>query len=473
MQRPTHDDPVVARASEVVGGPLGEHASPHRWWTPLRVVLAIAAVTFLLGMLQKTPCVVDDWRGSDAERYGAMCYSDLPYLYAPRGFAERELPYTSDRYAGLEYPVLTGYFMYGAAVVTQALHGWPDMDARHDLFPNQIAELPAIPGEMQSFFQVNAVMLAAVALIAAWLLVRANRRRPWDLAMYAASPCLAVAGLINWDYLPVCAVAGFLFAWSRGRPGWAGIALGLGAAAKLYPAFLLGALFAICLRRRQLERFWPAALAALGSWLVVNLPAMVTDFSLWKNFWGFNSDRGADLGSTWLAWQQVSGHVFSPSTMNRVSMVVFVLACLGILALVLRAPQPARLAQVAFLVVTAFVVVNKVYSPQYVMWLLPLAVLARPRVRDQVIWQSGELFYFAACWMYLDHYTASATGSTDVVYTLAIAGRVLAELWLAAVVIRDIRHPSMDVVGADPLWPDFTAEGTAATLERSSSSPVT
>ena len=54
-----------------------------------------------------------------------------------------------------------------------------------------------------------------------------------------------------------------------------------------------------------------------------------------------------------------------------------------------------------FLVLAAFLITNKVYSPQYVVWLVLLAVLALPAVRDLIVWQAGELVYFAAIWWYL------------------------------------------------------------------------
>ena len=83
----------------------------------MRVVLAVAALAFVLGMVQKTPCVRDHWAG-DNVRYAAMCYSDVPYLYTGRGFAAGYVPYTDNggRYPAMEYPVLIGYFAYGAAV---------------------------------------------------------------------------------------------------------------------------------------------------------------------------------------------------------------------------------------------------------------------------------------------------------------------------------------------------------------------
>ena len=55
----------------------------------------------------------------------------------------------------------------------------------------------------------------------------------------------------------------------------------------------------------------------------------------------------------------------------------------------------------AFLVVAAFLLVNKVYSPQYVLWLLPLAVMARPRWIDQAIWQTAEIFYWMMIWLHI------------------------------------------------------------------------
>ena len=61
-----------------------------------------------------------------------------------------------------------------------------------------------------------------------------------------------------------------------------------------------------------------------------------------------------------------------------------------------------------FLVVVAFLIVNKVYSPQYVIWLLPLAALARPRWRDLLIWQACEIFYFFAVWMHIADFFVAA-----------------------------------------------------------------
>ena len=85
------------------------------------------------------------------------------------------------------------------------------------------------------------------------------------------------------------------------------------------------------------------------------------------------------------------------------------------------------------------------------LWLLPLAVLARPRWRDLLIWQACEIFYFASVWLYLGGFTASGTsGATDPVYLWAIAIRVAGEIFLMTMVVRDILDPRRDPVRNRP-----------------------
>ncbi len=246
--------------------------------------------------------------------------------------------------------------------------------------------------------------------------------------------------------LAVVLVAAILWAWARGRPILTGVLIGLGTATKLYPLFILGGLLVICARERRWRELIGATLAALATWLVVNAPAFLTGPEEWKVFWTFNSGRTADLGSVWLVITQASDRIITAHTINVWSYVIFGLWCAGVALLGWTAPTTPRLAQLAFLVVAGFLLVNKVYSPQYVLWLLPLAVLARPRVRDQIVWQASEVVYFASVWWYLDGELAPGGGGDAGVYWLAIAVRVAGELYLCALVARDIWWPRHDPV---------------------------
>lgn len=458
MVAPSVHDPVVASASEVLGGPSGSRSAGAPWWRPVRVVLAVVAVVWVLAILHKAPCSATDWEDGDL-RAKAMCYSDIPYLYAGRGFAEGVVPYSDngDRYVDLEYPVGTGYFAYAAALVTQAVNGFPDLEQRARADVDVVGSLPGVAEERKDYFLVTAVLLAPFALLTAWFLARAHRRRPWDAMGFAAAPALVLTGLINWDLLAVACVAGTFWAWARGRPALAGVMIGLGTVAKLYPLFLLGALLVVCLRRRQLPDFGRTVAGAAVAWLVLNVPVMLLSYEGWASFWSFNSDRGADLGSLWLIASQ-NGYPASANTINWVSATLFAMACLLVLLLGLRSRQVPRVAQLAFLIVLGFLLVNKVYSPQYVLWLLPIAALAVPQWRHLLIWQTTEILYFAVVWWYLAGFTASATdGAPDPVYTVVTILRVLGQLYLGAVVVRDILRPERDVVREfpddDPMCP--------------------
>ena len=65
---------------------------------------------------------------------------------------------------------------------------------------------------------VTALGLAAVSLLTTWLLAGVHRRRPWDAAIFAVSPMLALTGLVNWDLVAFALVAGAVeFGSRRGR----------------------------------------------------------------------------------------------------------------------------------------------------------------------------------------------------------------------------------------------------------------
>ncbi len=480
---PTEDDPLVAALSGGVGGPLGEHAGRHPWWTPVRVVLAMAAIVCALGFVQKAPCYSTKWSDSGSQ-YSDLCYSDLPYLYVGRGFAELDWPYSDaisvrDRYDVMEYPVGIAYYAFGAAYLTHVLSGSPDLAPRGALSQDQLAGETSVRSETMRFVAINGVGFALCALLAAWFLAGVHRRRPWDAALFALSPVLLFEGLINWDLLAVVCVAGALWAHARGRPLLTGVMLGLGTAMKFYPLFLLGGLFVVWGRARRWGDLVTATVAGLGTWAVLNAPAYLGGRNEWNVFWTYNTHRGADLGSLWLMYDQMTSTTTAVHTINLVSWVLFSAWCLGVAALGFLAPRTPRLAQLGFLLVVGFLLVNKVYSPQYALWLLPLAVMARPRWRDQLVWQLGEVFYFASVWWYLAHYLDPGGGGDAGFYWLAIIVRVAVQLYLVVIVVRDVLMPQYDVVrsaraSGDLSWWRLGGAGQLAlgSGDRAASEPV-
>ncbi|MEV7689591.1 glycosyltransferase family 87 protein [Streptomyces bungoensis] len=430
--RPTREDEVAAAGSELIGGPLGRHALlGGSWWTPLRVVTLVAIGMFALGLVQKAPCYHSAWFFGASSQYTHACYSDIPHLYQGRGFADGLVPYF-DKLPGdmdyLEYPVLTGVFMEVAAWLTPGSG--------------------SIQHQEQWYWFVNAGMLMACAAVIAVCVTRTHQRRPWDGLLVALAPALALTATINWDLLAVALTAAAMLMWSRGRALAFGILLGLATAAKLYPVFLLAPLLALCWRAGKWREFFQAVGGAVVAWLVVNLPVMLFAFEGWSKFYTFSQERGIDFGSFWLIWAQNSSSPPTTDFANTTATVLVVLCFLGLTALTLAAPRRPRFAQLAFLMVAAFIVTNKVYSPQYVLWLVPLAVLARPKWRDILIWQACEVTYYLGIWMYLAYTTSGEAhkGLPTQGYHWAIAVHLLGTLYLCAMVVRDIVLPERDVV---------------------------
>lgn len=424
--------------SRRIGGPLGQHAGPlQSWLTPTRIALLTATLTWVIGAIQKIPCRTIT-AGDYPNTFARLCYSDIPLLYSSRGLADGNTPYLDQgSYQTLEYPVLTGWLLELERRLT-VLFGAP---VGPGLTEQQSIDAARLFGD------VNLVVLGALFLIAVW--AQANTTpitddhdpRRWDAMMLAASPCVALAGFINWDMLPVALTAlGFLF-WSRRQSAIAGVMFGLGMAAKLYPVLLLGPLLLLCLRAGRMREFGKLMIGFGAAWLVANLPVIILAPDQWLAFWSFNSDRAGDLGSIW--------YVFSLAGMpvphlNLISVLILVLLCAGIGALILLAARRPRFGQVAYLVVMAFLITNKVYSPQYVLWLLPLLILARPRWREWAVFTFGEVCYYLAIWGHLDQSLGPGDGGPDRIYWLAVIVRIGCQVWVGAMIIRDILEPDRD-----------------------------
>src|SRR5829696_7965303 len=102
---PTHEDAFVRGVSEIVGGPVGEHAARRsrldRFWTPTRLIMALALVVFGLHWIQKSPCQDGVWENN--EQYTHFCYTDVLALYYAEHLSDGSVPYFD---WPVEYPVL-------------------------------------------------------------------------------------------------------------------------------------------------------------------------------------------------------------------------------------------------------------------------------------------------------------------------------------------------------------------------------
>ena len=402
------------------------------------VLIAASVLAMVLAFAEKVPCRSGAWN-SYTKQFQDSCYTDIYPLYYTEGLYNKQVPYSGHP---VEYPVLIGGAMQAVAWLVR------NVDA-------------TIRG--REFYDVTVVLLALCAVAAVLATARAaGPGRRWQALLVALSPALILNAFVNWDLIAMALTALGIAAWAARRGVWAGVLLGLAVATKFYPLVVLGALLLLCLRAGRLREFAKTFAAAALAWLAVNLPVMIVALPGWATFYVFSRDRGADWGSVWYMFEYFNlprlGN-YQLSVLNEMSAAALVVAVAAIALLALAAPRRPRLPQLCFLLLAAFLMTNKVWSPQYVIWLVPLAVLARPRLWPYLLWQLAEVGYFLAIWAYLIFQArlgpgpafAGYQGLSTGWYFTALAARFLTVGLLAAYVVRDILYSERDVVRAHGL----------------------
>lgn len=417
------------------------------------MVLALTAATLTLGLASKNSCARGAW-WHEPRQYANLCYSDLPYQYV-NGGAERVLP-LSDSDGRFPQPTespATAVLTYATGLVTHLVVGWPDTMARSERPVGEVAVDPQVRHEAVVYVGVAATLLLLAALWSTWCVAKTHRNRPWDAAGFAAAPVLLLSAFIGWDLMSMACVAGAMLAWSRRREFVAGLFLGVGTALAVYPALLLVAFGVVAVRAGRSAAAAQSAAAALTSWALIMVPSYLLAPMAWRGSFDAYVAGGPGNGSLWQLLTSFGIRLGSTLT-NQLSLVCALVLVVGLLWFAMAARRRPRLPQLALLLVLVVLLVGKQYAPQYALWLLPLAVLARPYWRDLLIWQAGEICYFLAIWWHLGGYTDGGTNGVDEFYIAAIGARILGQLWLGCVVLRDIRHPWLDPVRADALTDD-------------------
>ncbi len=284
-------------------------------------------------------------------------YSDIASLYFRDHLWLHRAPYFDYRF---EYPVVAGGFVWLVSFIHSSV---------------------------AAYMLASAAILGGLALLTVWLVSRYEGSRVWILA---AAPVLGLDLILNWDVLGIAFTVAALLMYQRNRDAWGGGLLALGVWAKLFPLLLLP----IVVIARAREREWRRMFAGLASFalvsVVVNLPVAVTTAahggrlivrSKWAYFYTFNAHR-RDVGGLW--WFFGWLHPKAPE-INKVTAVLLALGLGAVLIAMLigsRRVPAGKLIAPAFLAMIAwFLFTNKIYSPQFGLWVVVmLAVAGAPLV---------------------------------------------------------------------------------------------
>jgi uncharacterized membrane protein len=374
--------PGVDRDARVVAG---------RWPGPGRVLLAavvlLTGLTLLVGYANKARCVGPEFdaQGRSAPDFSVranrdVCYSDIQKLWLGRDIDRHVFPYVTgsitpdgELHGGtVEYPVLSGLLMWVAAVPSHT------------------------DGE---FLLWSALLMAPFGLLTGWLLGRLAR---WRALIWAISPPLVLYAFHNWDLPVVACAVGAVYAvhgWRTPRPlidraVVAAVLLGLGFAFKLYPGvFVLPlALLVLTAPGREAPLDWRGALrvslAAAVPVVLVNLPFALAGYEGWRASFAFQELRKVDIttNSIWYwglrPWSEPNDLAFQ-AAVDRLSPTLVLLSFAVAVAVGWwrwrRTGGAFPWIGVSAAMLCGFLLLHKVHSPQYTLWLLPFFVLLRLR----------------------------------------------------------------------------------------------
>lgn len=321
--------------------------------------------------------------------------------------------------------------------------------------PSLAAGTAATEDEYRRWFEAGMVVCGAFLVLFVALTLRSLGREP--SALVAALLFVALAPLLlgsvvlsRFDLLPAALVAAALAALCAGRQRLAFGVLGLGIAAKVYPAVLVPLFVARALAVRGRRE----AIAGTGVLLAV-LAACFVPFvvlgpgGVWASVVR-QLDRPLQLESVGASLLLASHHAFgldvtvrsSHGSQNLVGTLPDVLAVGQSLAQVAvlgaiwfafaREPlDRERLVRLSAAAVCALVALGKVASPQFLLWLVPLVPLVRGRRGMGATALLGLALVLTQIWFPYRYW--DLVFELDVVASWAILGRDLVLLVLLAV----------------------------------------
>ncbi|HVL04007.1 MAG TPA: glycosyltransferase 87 family protein [Acidimicrobiales bacterium] len=327
----------------------------------------------LLGWWWKADCLGGGgWQGG--EQFYRYCYSDLVTLWFGRGLADGRIPYIDQP---LEYPPLIGVQIWIAALLAREAGGG-----------------------VIAFYNINAALNAGFVLTTLALLRHLEvpiRRQLW----WAGAPPVALYAFLNWDPLAVLLLVVAVALHVRGRDTAAGVAAGLGAAAKLFPALLIPLVVIARLRQGNAVAAARHAGAAVLAWAAVNVPLALAAPEGWSRFFELSRGRGATSATLWALADELGILRLDRAALNRASALAFAGGAVLILVMGLRRRSPAAAWSLLLPLLAWFLVTNKVFSPQFDLWLVPLLALLLPGAGPFVAFVVADVAVFASEFAYL------------------------------------------------------------------------
>lgn len=373
-----------------------------------RVIVLFAIIASLFSFAKFSHCEKSVWAGPD--QYIHACYSDLPALFSERAFGKGQWAFSGGDQA-VEYPALQGVVMWATARVS--------------------------PDGPVSYFNFSAILIALLFIATAVLVYKI---KPESALLYTLAPTGILSLFINWDLWAIVTTLLAIYWFDRKQELASAAILGVSIATKFFPIVLLLPIAIIYIRRQEVKNGIRYIATALGTFVAINIPFALTTPTGWWRFYDLNLHREADWGSIWYA---LSVFGLNLSHINYFAILTLLIGVAVVAIFLLQTKETLSLAESSIFIFIVLMTVSKVYSPQYVLWLTPLVVLALRDKRDLSwfwFWQIAEVIYHLAIWQHLALLTGAHFGLPVKAYAAIALFRISAAIALAVALAR--RHRS-------------------------------
>lgn len=373
-----------------------------------RSFAAVVLLCALISFLKFNHCRSNDFTSPD--NYVHACYTDIPALFSERGLNTNTFPYASQTNS-IEYPPVIG------------IGNW------------LISFLIPTDNAYKTFFDVNAGLIVLLFLITAFVVRKIKPEYPY---LFPAAPAVIASLFINWDIWAVITALLAIYYFDQKKYEQSAIALGVSIATKFFPVVLLLPIAIISYRSGQVKQLYKYIFICSLFWSAINLPIALLYFDGWWRFFELNLERSEDFGSIWYALSLLD---ISIPKVNLIYIIISVTLFALFAKYLWQLNETPTLAQVALFALVIFTTFNKVYSPQYILWLTPLAVIALQNSRQLItfwFWQTTEIIYHLAIWQYLALYAGAEFGLPAGGYALATLLRVAGVGIFTQQLLRDL-----------------------------------
>ena len=197
----------------------------------------------------------------------------------------------------------------------------------------------------------------------------------------------------------------------------------------------------------------------------MNLPFVIAAPGSWWTFFSYNHDRPADWDSLWfVACNRITRSTYCGHTgaINLASLMLFVAVGVALWHMRSAVRPDFERWTFGFPLLVVFLLTNKVYSPQYGLWLLPWFALALPDLKPFIAFEAADVAVFLTRFSLFARY--SGMGGWPIgAFEIAVVVRAAILVWcLVAWVLNREPGPVRLPQPATPAAPSEVATPTGA-----------